>query len=98
MPAALSAALAAPGGALAARRPAAAAAPGAQPRRPARLAVAAAAGRSEADLYQGVTAPQGPPQGAGNPLAGQPPYVTVPLALVGALAALRVAKALKKRM
>jgi hypothetical protein len=49
---------------------------------------------SEADLYQTVAPPQGPPAGAG----GQPWYVTGALACVGLLAALRVTKALRKRL
>lgn len=52
---------------------------------------------SEADLYHSVSgAPLAPPRRAG--LAGQPLYVTVPLAFAGLIAVLRTAKFLKKRM
>lgn len=78
-----------------------------QQRRPAGrttlLTVAAGGPRSEADLYQAsvaVPAPAPPPpagQQAGG-IAAQPWYVTGPLALVSLFAALRIGKAVKKRM
>ena len=78
-------------------------------RQPARgpLAVAASAprARSEADLYRQEVAvsaptPAPPPSAAqaGGPLAGQPWYVTAPLALLGVVAAARAARAIKKGM
>lgn len=92
---------------LAPARPPLAAAPQQLRCRPGRrvLAVVAAApkARSEADLYRqdvkvGVSAPAPPAAKEGGPLAGQPWYVTAPLALVGVMAAARIARAIKKRM
>lgn len=59
-----------------------------------RLRVSASKRLSEADLYQSVAPPQGPAPATG----GQPWYVTAALACVAVLAALRVAKALRKRL
>ncbi|KAL4858888.1 hypothetical protein ACK3TF_001263 [Chlorella vulgaris] len=56
-----------------------------------RLVVSASKHISEADMYQAVAPPQGPPPSSGPPL-----YVAVPLAFVGVIAALRIAKMVKK--
>ena len=80
------------------------AAPAAAAARPTRhprpLLVVSASGKpiSEADLYQ--AAPSGFQQPLGQPAgpAGQPWYVTAPLAFLAVIAALRAAKAVKKRM
>ncbi len=65
--------------------------------------VAASGPRSEADLYQAsvavpAPAPPPPPGQAAGGIAGQPLYVTGPLALVGLFATLRIGKAIQKRM
>lgn len=68
-------------------------------RRARRLAVAAGGQQvSEADLYQGIAPLEAPPpQSAGGPL-GQPWYVVAPVGFVGLIAALRTARAIKKKM